>query len=135
VGKTRLAIEVASALDAGFDSVAFVPLAPVGDPDLVLATVARAVGLQSTDETTASALHAYLRPRSMLLILDSVEHLLGAGPSLVGLLGAAPGLTVLVTSRALLRVSGEHVVTVPPLALRSSPHMPCSRGSRVAWRC
>ena len=53
----------------------------------------------------------------MLLILDNVEHLLGAGPDLVDLLGAAPGLTVLVTSRALLRVSGEQVVTVPPLAL------------------
>jgi non-specific serine/threonine protein kinase len=124
VGKTRLAIEVASGLDAGFDTVAFVPLASVGDPDLVVATVSRAVGLQATDETTASALHAYLRPRSMLLILDNVEHLLGAGPDLVGLLGAAPGLTVLVTSRALLRVSGEHVVTVPPLGLPGPGRLP-----------
>jgi predicted ATPase len=117
VGKTRLAIEVASELDAGFDTVAFVPLAPVADPELVVATIARAVGLQSTDEATATALAAYLRPRTMLLILDSMEHLLEAGPRLVELLGAAPGLTVLVTSRALLRVSGEQVVTVPALAL------------------
>ena len=124
VGKTRLAIEVASELDAGFGTVAFVPLASVGDPDLVVATVARAVGLQSTDETTASALYAYLRPRSMLLILDNVEHLLAAGPDLVGLLGAAPGLTVLVTSRTLLRVSGEHVVTVPPLTLPGPGRLP-----------
>jgi predicted ATPase len=124
VGKTRLAIEVASGLDSGFDTVAFVPLAPVGDPDLVVATVARAVGLQSSDETTAAALHAYLRPRSTLLILDNVEHLLGAGPELVGLLGAAPGLTVLVTSRALLRVSGEHVVMVPPLTLPGPGRLP-----------
>jgi predicted ATPase len=126
VGKTRLAVEVASELDAGFDTVAFVPLASLGDPDLVVATVARAVGLQSTDETTASALHAYLRPRSMLLILDNVEHLLGAGPDLVDLLGAAPGLTVLVTSRALLRVSGEHVVTVPPLTLPGPGRLPAT---------
>ena len=56
VGKTRLAIEVASALDGGFDSVAFVPLASVGDPELVVATIARAVGLQSTDEAAATAL-------------------------------------------------------------------------------
>jgi predicted ATPase len=124
VGKTRLAIEVASGLDGGFDSVAFVPLAATGDPGLVVATVARAVGLQSSDETTASALAAYLRPRSMLLILDSLEHLLGAGPELVGLLGAAPGLTVLVTSRALLRVSGEHVVVVPPLTLPGPGRLP-----------
>ena len=84
VGKTRLAIAVASDLEAGFDSVAFVPLASVGDP----------------------------------------EHLLGAGPDLVELLGAAPGLTVLVTSRALLRVSGEHVFTVPPLTLPDPGPLP-----------
>ena len=117
VGKTRLAIEAASDLDAGFDTVAFVPLASVGGPELVVATIARAVGLQSTDETTPTALTAYLRARTMLLILDNFEHLLGAGPDLVDLLSAAPGLTVLVTTRALLRVSGEHVVTVPPLTL------------------
>jgi non-specific serine/threonine protein kinase len=124
VGKTRLAIEVASGLDGGFDTVAFVPLASTGDPELVVATVARAVGLQSSDETTASALAAYLRPRSMLLILDNLEHLLGAGPELVALLGAAPDLTVLVTSRALLRVSGEHVVMVPPLTLPGPGQLP-----------
>jgi len=90
VGKTRLAIEAASDLDAGFDTVAFVPLASVGGPELVVATIARAVGLQSTDETTPTALAAYLRPRTMLLILDSFEHLLGAGPDLVDLLSAAP---------------------------------------------
>jgi hypothetical protein len=49
VGKTRLAIEAASDLDAGFDTVAFVPLASVGGPELVVATIARAVGLQSTE--------------------------------------------------------------------------------------
>ncbi|HJU01724.1 MAG TPA: tetratricopeptide repeat protein, partial [Actinomycetes bacterium] len=117
VGKTRLAVEVASRLEAGFDTVAFVPLASVGDPELVVTTIARAVGLQSSDETTVAALAAHLRPRTVLLILDNVEHLLGAGPALVDLLGAAPGLTMLVTSRALLRVSGEHVVPVPPLTL------------------
>ena len=64
VGKTRLAIEAASDLDAGFDTVAFVPLSSVGGPELVVATIARAVGLQSTDETTPTALAAYLRPRT-----------------------------------------------------------------------
>ena len=75
MGKTRLAIEVASELDAGFDTVAFVPLASVGDPELVVASIARAVGLQSTDEATATALAAYLRPRTMLLILATVTDL------------------------------------------------------------
>jgi predicted ATPase len=117
VGKTRLAVEVAATLETGFDTVAFVPLAPVGDAGLVAATIARAVGLDVGDETAASALSAYLRPQRMLLLLDNVEHLPGARPLLIELLGSAPGLTLLVTSRALLRVSGEQVVPVPPLAL------------------
>ena len=128
VGKTRLAIEVASALDGGFDTVAFVPLASVGDPELVVATIARAVGLQATEEAAATALQAYPRPRSMLLILDNVEHLLGAGPELVELLGVAPGLTVLVTSRALLRVPGEQVISVPPLTLPDPGPLPPADG-------
>ena len=117
VGKTRLAIEVASTLEMGFAAVAFVPLAPVGDAGLVAATIARVLGLQVGDETAVGDLSAYLEPRTMLLILDNVEHLPAAGPLLVELLGAAPGLTVLATSRALLRVSGEQRIPVPPLAL------------------
>ena len=128
VGKTRLAIQVASDLDAGFDSIAFVPLASVRDPDLVPVTIARAVGLHSPDEPTADALHAYLRPRRMLLILDNVEHLLDAGPALVDLLVGAAGLTVLVTSRALLRISGEHVVTV------AAAEASRSGNAAVRWR-
>jgi predicted ATPase len=117
VGKTRLAIEVASTLEVGFDTVAFVPLAPVGDAGLVAATIAQAVGLEVSDETAASALTAHLRTGTMLLILDNVEHLPAAGPLLVELLCATPGLTVLATSRASLRVSGEQLFPVPPLTL------------------
>jgi predicted ATPase len=124
VGKTRLAIEAAATLDAGFDTVAFVPLAPVGDAGLVAATIARAVGLEVGDETASSALAAHLRTGTTLLILDNVEHLPAAGPLLVELLGATPGLTLLVTSRALLRVSGEQVVPVPPLALPDPGPLP-----------
>jgi predicted ATPase len=117
VGKTRLAIEVVCRLDSGFDTVAFVGLASVGDSDLVGTTIARAIGLRSPDAMTAEALRAYLGARRMLLVLDNVEHLPAVGPDLVELLGVCPGLTVLVTSRTLLRVSGEQVVTVAPLAL------------------
>jgi predicted ATPase/DNA-binding CsgD family transcriptional regulator len=123
VGKTRLAAEVAADLDAGFDSLAFVPLASVRDPVLVPVTIARALGLRSSDEVT-DALRAYLRPRTMLLILDNFEHLLDAGPAIVDLLVEAAGLTVLVTSRALLRVSGEQVVTVPPLRVPEPDSVP-----------
>jgi predicted ATPase len=90
VGKTRLAIEVASTLEVGFDTVAFVPLAPVGEAGLVAATIAQAIGLEVSDETAASALSAHLRTGTTLLILDSVEHLPAAGPLLVELLGATP---------------------------------------------
>ena len=117
VGKTRLALDVASRPGLPFDVVAFVPFAAVRDPDLVPVTITRTLGIGSSDETAASALADYLAPRTMLLILDNLEHLLAAGPGLVDLIGSADGLTVLVTSRALLRVSGEHVVTVPPLSL------------------
>ena len=55
VGKTRLAMEVASGLDADFDAVAFVPLAAVRDPDLLSVTIARALGLQSSDDTAGEA--------------------------------------------------------------------------------
>ena len=117
VGKTRLAMAVASGLDAGFDVVAFVALAAVRDPDLLWVTVLKALGLQSSDDTAGEAVRAHLRDRTTLLILDNVEHLLPVGPALVDLLEAAPGVTLLITSRALLRVSGEQVVVVPPLAV------------------
>src|SRR4030095_14233271 len=73
-GKTRLALEVAATLDTGFDTVAFVPLAPVGDAGLVAATIARAVGLEVGDETAAAALSAHLRTGPTLLILANLEH-------------------------------------------------------------
>ena len=117
VGKTRLALAVASGIDTGFDTVAFVPLASVRDPDLVMVTIARAVGVQSTDETASVAVRGFLQSRTMLLILDNFEHLLNARPALAELLGGAPGVTMLVTSRALLRISGEHVMTVRPLTI------------------
>ena len=85
---------------------------------------ARVLGLEVDDETAASALSAYLRPRTVRLILDNVEHLPAAGPLLVELLGADPGLTVLATSRSLLRVSGEQRIPVPPLALPDAGPLP-----------
>ena len=69
---------------------------------------------------------AYLRERQLLLLLDNFEHLPAAAPVVSALLGAAPGLKVLVTSRAVLRLSGEHEVWVPPLALPGQE--PLSRG-------
>ena len=122
VGKTRLALKVAAELAPVFaDGVAFVPLAPVADPDLVAATVARALGVRevpgwSPDDLLANALGV----RRLLLVLDNFEHVVEAAPQVAGLLAACPNLAVLATSRALLRVSGEHGFPVPPLSLPGS---------------
>jgi predicted ATPase len=119
VGKTRLALEAASALGGAFaGGVFFVALAPVSDPGLVLVTVAHAlrVGTSGT-QPLAERLGRYLRPRHVLLVLDNFEHVLLAAPQLSQLLAAAPQLKLLVTSRIALELSGEHRLTVLPLAV------------------
>lgn len=118
-GKTRLALKVASALlDAFPDGVWFVALAPLTDPDLVLLAVARTLGVREAPGVSlAERLAAYLRERRTLLLLDNFEQVASAGPAIVALLTAAPGLKVLVTSRTVLHVSGEHERPVPPLPL------------------
>jgi predicted ATPase/transcriptional regulator with XRE-family HTH domain len=119
VGKTRLALHVAHDLSDAFgDGVQFVSLAAVRDPDLVMTTVAQALSLREVgDRPIAERLVAHLRSKRMLLVLDNVEQVPAASPQIADLLAACPGLTVLATSRAALRVSGEHVFPVPPLAL------------------
>jgi len=120
VGKTRLALAVAAALRADFPAgIAFIPLAPVQDPATVPATVARALGLaEAAGRPPDAALVAALRDRRLLLVLDNCEHLLAAVAALAGeLLAACPGLTVLATSRAPLRLDAEQLFPVPPLAL------------------
>jgi predicted ATPase len=118
VGKTRLAVQVVTDLDGGFGEVAFVDFAPVRDADRVAPRIAEALGVEeSPGRPAATALVDAIGARDLLLVLDNFEHVLAAGPALVDLVAACPGLTLLVTSRTLLRVSGEQVVTVPPLAL------------------
>ncbi len=123
VGKTRLALAVAAELAAAFpDGVAFVPLAAVRDPGLVLPTIAAALGVREAgDRPLADRLAAALRGRAPLLVLDNLEQVPAAAPRLAALLAACPGLTVLATSRAPLRVSGERTLGVPPLALPARP--------------
>jgi hypothetical protein len=119
VGKTRLAIEVATRLADQFDDgVAFVPLAPVRDYALVGVTVATALGVREGAERSLEAhLIGWLRAKQVLLVLDNFEHLLAAAPLVTDLLVACPRLTVLVTSRAVLRLSGEQDYLIPPLPL------------------
>ena len=116
VGKTRLMVEAARRLGPGFaDGVRFVGLAAVSAADLVAPTIAAGLGLSTSAGQLTTDLEAYLRPRRLLLALDNFEQVIGAAPLLAGLLAAAPGLVVLVTSRAVLRISGEHEFAVPPL--------------------
>ena len=116
VGKSRLAVEAARRLGPGFaDGVRFVELASVSLADLVAAAVATGLGLTTTGDKLITDLQSYLRPRRLLLVLDNFEQVVGAGPLLAELLGAAPSVVVLVTSRVVLRLSGEHEFPVPPL--------------------
>jgi non-specific serine/threonine protein kinase len=117
VGKTRLALQVAAEAAAEFaDGVCFVELAAVRDPELVLPTIARALGLNDTGSALlADQLLAHLRPRRFLLVLDNLEQVVEAAPQLADLLNACRGLKMLVTSRVVLRVSDEHDVPVDPL--------------------
>src|SRR5262249_25402825 len=121
VGKTRLALRVLADLraeDAFQDGSWFVELAPIADPDSVAATVARAVGVRdATGRPPLDGLRAHLGVEETLLVLDNFEHLLHAAPFVVDLLAACPRLTVLVTSRTVLRVTGERDYPVPPLSL------------------
>jgi predicted ATPase/DNA-binding CsgD family transcriptional regulator len=118
-GKTRLALAVATAVHAEFsDGVWFVPLAPLQRPELVLPTLAHHLGVrQAGRRALLETLTQSLRDRCVLLVLDNLEHLLPAAPALVELLAGSRDVTLLVTSRAPLHVSGERRIDVTPLAL------------------
>jgi non-specific serine/threonine protein kinase len=117
-GKTRLAIAAAAAVRGDFDTVAFVDLAPVHDPEFVPSTVAQALGAQETAGRSAlDALRDRLGGRSVLLVLDNFEQVLPAAAFVVELLAALPEATVLTTSQGALRLRGEREYAVPPLLL------------------
>lgn len=119
VGKTRLALRIAADHSSAMDDGAYVVrLAAVRQAEHLMAAIAGALGVQAqADEPLAGLVHAFLRPRQVLLVLDNLEQLPDAGPAVAALLQACPRLQVLATSRALLRVGGEHLLGVPTLAL------------------
>ncbi|GAA2716358.1 LuxR C-terminal-related transcriptional regulator [Actinoplanes palleronii] len=123
VGKTRLAVRIATDLGAGFRGGAWlVELANVRDPALVGTAVMAALDLRDqTAADPAALLRSYLRERELLLVVDNCEHLLDAAARLVDdVLRAAPGVRVIATSREPLSVAGEHVLPVAPLELPPS---------------
>src|SRR5579859_7021741 len=125
VGKTRLALAVAASVVEHFTHGAiFVDLAPLADPGLVLPRIAEGLGIQpSADQPPLTWLATALRDQQRLLVVDNCEHMLATGPELASLLAACPTLTILTTSRAPLRLRGEHEQPVLPLSDRSGARL------------
>lgn len=117
-GKTRLALALAESCgDLFANGVALVELAPLRDPALVLPAVAQAVGLgEEPGVPLECTLADWLAERELMLVADNLEHLAGAERAVAKLVTASPRLTVVVTSRRVLHVSGEHVFPVQPLS-------------------
>jgi predicted ATPase/DNA-binding XRE family transcriptional regulator len=111
IGKTRIALEAAVRMEPTF----FVQLENTSDPRMVIPAVARAVGVSGTQEPTMEAISERLRDERALIVLDTFEHVLDAASDVADLLAACPGATFLATSRAALRVRGEHEVAIPTL--------------------
>jgi predicted ATPase/DNA-binding CsgD family transcriptional regulator len=134
VGKTRLALRVAEEAAAGFaDGVAFVSLAMLDDPALVLPTIARDLGLRETGMQPAfEVVAAVLRDKHLLLVLDNVEQVRAAATELPALLARCPRLVVLATSRVSLRMAIERRIPVAPLALPPEPRDGDDRAARAA---
>ena len=130
VGKTRLAIEVARDTSHLFpEGVTFVTLAALGDATLVLPTVVKVLGLgEVRGKTPAKILQTFLREKKFLLVLDNFEHVMGAAPEVAELIRSCLNLSVLVTSRAPLRIRGEQEYPVRPLALPASTRSPDPEG-------
>jgi predicted ATPase len=128
-GKTRLALQVAAEADADFPGgVAFVSLGSLADAADVAPTLAQALGLSridrgSVDEALRAHVRATVRERT-LLVLDNFEQLLAAAPLLVALIESTTALTLLVTSRAVLHVSGEQCIPVRPLPVPDLARLP-----------
>jgi predicted ATPase/class 3 adenylate cyclase len=133
VGKTRLALHVARELLAGLRDGAFViELAAIRDPELVMATVAGALGVRpGPGEGVAEALARELADRELLLLLDNFEQVVSAAPALGSLLAATSELRLVVTSRTPLRIRDEHVFQVPPLAAAAAASLFMERASAV----
>lgn len=126
VGKTRLAIQVATNLAAHFaNGAAFLSLAPLKDADQVVPTIAHALHVSGEQSRSLTeSLLEYLRNSQLLLVLDNVEQVIAVAPQVSQMLEYAPHLKVLLTSREPLQIRGEWTVQVPPLALPDPAHLP-----------
>src|SRR5690606_23246843 len=96
----------------------FIDLAPVDNPDFVISSIAHEFGLrEKAGEDPLTSLKSYLRDKDLLLILDNFEHVIAAADQIIGILTAARGIKILVTSREKLNRYGEHKFEVQALSL------------------
>ncbi|TDX02639.1 LuxR C-terminal-related transcriptional regulator [Kribbella sp. VKM Ac-2566] len=118
VGKTRLALRMATEVRRTFaDGVWFVELAALHDAGLLGLTLANALELSQVSANPTADLAEYLEDKHLLLVLDNCEQVAEACAVIVSkLLAAAPQLRILATSRHVLGVEGEQVLSVPPLS-------------------
>ena len=123
VGKTRLALQVAADLiDALPDGVFFVPLAAIRESDLVVPAIAEALSVRETGgQPLLQAIRDRLRSAAALLLFDNFEQVIEAAPLLSELLRECRQLKIVVTSRSVLHVSGEHEFVVAPMGLPPAP--------------
>jgi predicted ATPase len=129
IGKTRLALQVAEEVSAGFPAgVSFVPLDSARDSDQMVAAISRTLGVRETPgQSLFDSLKEHVaapRRGPTLLVLDNFEQLASAAPAVADLVAAAPEMKVVVTSRSPLHVYGEHEFPVPPLALPDLDELP-----------
>ncbi|HZS87562.1 MAG TPA: tetratricopeptide repeat protein [Chloroflexota bacterium] len=134
IGKTRLALHMADDLRSTYaDGVAFVDLSAMNTPSLVLLAIGHALGMgEMGGRPLPERLMEFLRDKRLLLLLDNFEQVLDAAPAVAQMLANCRQLTALATSRAPLRVRGEHIFPVPPLDLPTGPGIGTDALSRYA---
>ncbi len=133
VGKTRLALELAHTLRAGFaDGLAWIDLTALRDPSLVPQTIAQVLGLrEQADHAFPEQVRAFLQDKQFLLLLDNFEHLLSAADFVATLLGHCPRLHILVTSRKPLHLRAEQQLLLTPLTPAAAVDLFRERAQRV----
>ncbi len=126
VGKTRLALHIAEQLAPNFkDGVVFVDLMPILDAGQVIAVLAAALDVQESKQTSVfESVQSALHEHSQLIVMDNFEQVLNAAPQLIPLLGAAPGVKILSTSREALRLRGEQEFQLAPLPVPTGSDQP-----------
>jgi predicted ATPase/DNA-binding XRE family transcriptional regulator len=133
VGKTRLALEVCQGMGNAFeDGVCFIPLGDIRDPRLVLPAIASALKARHAGDRLTSAVGAHLRGKHLLLVLDTLEHVLEAAPDIAEIVGLAPSVRLLATSRSPLRIRGERQFAVSPLSAEAAFALFAERAQAVS---